>query len=87
MDINFIGMKSCITLTEPLLLIGDVGDTKKMPGYEPNPGNTTTIPEVDYEENYVEEDLSEEYNPTSYSAIDPKPNPEEKERKDTWKND
>ncbi|CAA3006783.1 Hypothetical predicted protein [Olea europaea subsp. europaea] len=26
----------------------DVRDTSKMPGYEPNPGNVITIPEVDY---------------------------------------
>ncbi|CAA3014612.1 Hypothetical predicted protein [Olea europaea subsp. europaea] len=64
----------------------DVRDTNKMPRYEPNPGNVITIPEVDYEENYVEEDPTEEYNPVSYFEIDSKPNPKEKEREDTGKN-
>ncbi|CAA2990526.1 Hypothetical predicted protein [Olea europaea subsp. europaea] len=63
----------------------DVRDNNKMPGYEPNPGNVITIPKVDYEGNYVEEDPSEEYNPVSYLAIDLKPNLEEKEREGTGK--
>ncbi|CAA2934454.1 Hypothetical predicted protein, partial [Olea europaea subsp. europaea] len=58
----------------------DVRDTNKMPDYEPNPGNVITISEADYDGNYVKEDLSEEYNPSSYFTIDPKPNPKEKER-------